>query len=42
LFDDGFKKLRPLDPTFGQSIEVFGHAAIGDAIQPCRVDPHLP
>ena len=38
----GSKKLSRLEPALAEGIEVFGHAAIGDAIEPRRVDPGLP
>jgi hypothetical protein len=42
FFDDGLEKLRSLDSALAQGVEVFGHAAIGDAIEPRRVDTCLP
>jgi hypothetical protein len=42
FFDDGPEKLRCLDSALAQGVEVFGHAAIGDAIEPRRVDACLP
>jgi hypothetical protein len=42
FFDDRLEKLRCFNPALAQGIEVFGHAAIADAIEPRRVDPRLP
>ena len=38
FFDNGLEKLRCLEPSLAQGIEVFSHAAIGDAIETRRVD----
>jgi hypothetical protein len=42
FFDGGLEKLRCFDPALAQGIDVFGHTAIGDAIEPRRIDTRPP